>query len=72
MSEWKSIETMPRDGKYYLVWDENSKRPYVLNHPEGHSIGEWTKIRPNPIRWAGSACNGSILPTKWMELPKKP
>lgn len=72
MIEWKPIETMPRDGKYYLVWDENSNRPYVLNHPEGHALGEWIKNRSKFIKWVGSDCNCSILPTYWMELPKKP
>jgi hypothetical protein len=40
MHEWNLIETMPKTGKYFLVWDENLKAYEVANQPEGYCPGQ--------------------------------
>jgi hypothetical protein len=71
MHEWNLIATMPRTGKYFLVWDENLTAYEVANHPEGYAIGRWFKNNKNKC-WNGVALPGYFKATHWGNLPKGP
>ncbi len=70
MSDWKPIETAPRDGKIILVWNHSyghwiaSFRPPLSNEPgfyDHRAMWEW---RDSYGRFA--------TPTHWMPLPQAP
>ena len=59
MSEWKPIESAPRDGTEFLAYWFNSKT-YGICHMA--KDGEWS-----------DECDHSTsAPTHWMELPEPP
>lgn len=62
MSEWKPIETAPKNGTSYLA--TNGKKYAVLNEPPGFAKGYWEKFGK---QWAGYA-EMKFEPTHWMPL----
>lgn len=57
MSEWRSIDTAPKDGTRILVW-EHGERMDVAHFDEGRwRRGPW---------WIG------FCPSHWMPLPAEP
>lgn len=63
---WNPIETAPRDGSFFVVW--NGDEMAILNWPEGCLLGRWHKRKGG---WSGS----SVLfpnPTHWMKRPQPP
>lgn len=67
MSDWRPIETAPKDGKKYLATD--GKFFLVLNEPPNHARGRWTKRGKT---WYGAAEFGANDMTHWMPLPPAP
>lgn len=68
--KWKPIETMPKNGEYYLIWDSDRNLPVVANQPtKFHHIGEWNIINGE---WRGGKNFFGGTYTHWMELPEKP
>lgn len=68
MSEWKTIDSAPKDGTPFLATD--GKLFEVLNQPPGCELGVWAQIRPGTI-WSGS-CVRHTDPTHWRALPPPP
>jgi hypothetical protein len=62
MSEWKPIETAPKNGTSYLA--TNGKKYAVLNEPPGFAKGYWEKFGK---QWAGYA-EMKFEPTHWRPL----
>ena len=71
MHEWNTIETFPKTGKYFLVWDENLKAYEVANKPEGYAMGRWFR-NYRTKSWNGAALPGYFKATHWGKLPKGP
>jgi hypothetical protein len=69
MSEWKPIETAPRDGKSILVaWDERIAIVAWQFQPNA----DWTE---SYSYWALDSADVDIdinVPTHWMPLPELP
>ena len=63
MSEWRSLEDCPDDGR--LVWVWNKRRPHKSPEPKGADGGWWRQAK-------GYGLTGS--PTHWMplEVPDPP
>ena len=64
MSEWKGIETAPKDGTRVIV-----------NDPKSPGAGEVTvgSYDPDDERWGDDAARGfPIYPTHWQPLPEPP
>lgn len=57
MSEWKTIETAPRDGKTILVWGPEAKSVFT----------DWWSNG----KWFDASFDGREL-THWMPLPEPP
>ena len=67
-SEWRPIESAPKNGTCYLA--TNGGKYAVLNEPPGFAKGYWEKFGK---QWAGYA-EMKFEPTHWMpllELPEK-
>jgi hypothetical protein len=65
MSEWKTIESAPKDGTWFLAW-ENDTIPKVITvywrkHSRNKNGGWWTSFN----MWKAQ-------PTHWMPLPEPP
>jgi hypothetical protein len=69
--EWKPIETMPTNGKMYLLYDPDNKEYKVGNKPNGCRMGTWyyDKIFK---KWGGSSFQWWFKPLFWSTLPKPP
>lgn len=61
MSEWKTIDSAPRDGREILVIDGGKVRPAVWSN----ILGKFTGSGGNVFNWCEN-------PTHWMELPECP
>lgn len=60
MSDWKTIETAPRDGTDVLLWDGQAvELGHWLDWDDG--TGDWVDREFLPLR-----------PTYWMNLPDPP
>lgn len=70
MSEWKPIETAPKDGTEVLLLLEESSRYYsgcVVSYFDG---GEWRDpLHEDDAELSHSGCG---KPTHWMPLPTPP
>jgi len=75
MSEWRTIDTAPKDGTRVLVctngqiaiawWNE---RPNVWNEP---AVPCWTEFEPEDYFYAVHLTD-EFAPTHWMPLPEPP
>lgn len=87
MSEWKPIETAPKDGTPLLLWlaIEPDRNYLVIGLCENHAIGFWQHQRWCSIEviddgtmggemtgWMSDWCSLVLEPTHWMPLPKAP
>jgi hypothetical protein len=71
MSEWQPIETLPRDGRYVLVY-----RPLAMQSgDETFTVTKTLKGRSDPTispqgvaHWTERWCH----PTLWMDIPQLP
>lgn len=64
-SEWRSIETAPKDGTRVLLWIV-SESPYHEDHAMP-GVGHWTEWNGGGwVRWHRGT------PTHWMPLPEPP
>jgi len=68
MDNWKSIETIPKDGTMVLTSD--GKECVVGNHPPTCGLGKWKKDEKG--EWCGSVFVKYYKPTIWTHLPKLP
>lgn len=67
MSEWKPIESAPKDGTLIMGWE--------AKHPDISRFVRWGQIgfSPSVMAWVTpSKCAVSYPPTHWMELPEPP
>jgi hypothetical protein len=64
--EWQPISTIPNDGTFVLVYN-NDREFHVVNNPSGCDLGRWFKINGH---WFGFS--EFIHPTHWMKLPDPP
>jgi hypothetical protein len=71
MNEWNLIATLPKNGKYFLVWDEKLRVYETANQPEGYALGKWLKNR-GKNSWGGASLPGYFKATHWAKLPKGP
>jgi len=69
--EWKSIDSLPRDGKMVLLYDPKTKAYKVGNHPENYLLGIWFYDKREK-EWYGSSFYPLFNPMFYMELPKPP
>lgn len=82
MSEWKPIETCPKDGTYVLIGRADEEimidQPFEIDHWYSLPQFKWEDVGENLFRkvpdtpfegW--SACNHHRA-THWMELPPMP
>ena len=62
MSEWKPIETAPKDGTKVLLWRE------------GNPTGEWPFMASWERGMWAIYIDGQVIrtPTHWMSLPEPP
>jgi len=67
MSEWRPIETVPRDGTRILVCEADGQM-YVTSWPAGSSE-RWFVDHGDPEEWWGDIDNPL---THWMPLPERP
>jgi len=75
VSDWRPIETAPKDGTWILVWEQSPYEPshYVARwgHPEcGYEVDDraWVTMELGP-----SPDNYNIMnATHWMTLPAPP
>lgn len=73
MSEWKTIETAPKDGTYMLLGSAEDGGSWVGKFEpqyQWRADNPWSSMMLNcehlPIRYA------SLKPTHWMPLPSAP
>jgi hypothetical protein len=66
-SDWRPIETAPRDGSKFLATD--GVRYSDARWPTGMACGRW-EGNGDSARWVGSTLWPS--PTHWMPLPDPP
>lgn len=70
MTEWKTIDSAPRDGQSILaIISGNHKRtgsPYVPEVVEWTEYGWWNEM------WGDQQNHGVFHPTHWMPLPTPP
>ncbi len=68
MSEWRPIETAPRDGRHFLTYE-----PRVYGVRIGRAF-----VRADHDDWlshvdsCGNSSKGGLRPTHWMPLPEPP
>ena len=62
------IARFPKDGEFYLCFDNNLEQPKVLNAPEGCSLGTWHKRKDGT--WGGSSVEAYYKPMWWRHVPK--
>lgn len=67
MSEWKPIETAPKDGTWFLVIDPDSSMCWA---PYGFC--SWQTDYSGHSYWAEEDTSEEIQPTHWMPLPDPP
>lgn len=63
MSEWKKIESAPRDGRNVMLW------------ADGAVIAKWSRQQAPAFPWltdGGSEAIRHDIPTHWMPLPNPP
>jgi hypothetical protein len=64
MSEWRPINTAPKDGTLILAWDGRAAL-----------LAYWGRSNAvNPFGWIGGHCHINHIdqPTHWMPLPDPP
>jgi len=64
MSEWKTIDSAPKDGAWIMTWWKDMRIgmfPFVVFYDEG-----WEPASDYARDY------GEVYPTHWMELPKPP
>jgi hypothetical protein len=73
MTNWKTIENAPKDGRPVLLWARFKTQPAekeVQSYPVvgfwHKSIGRW-KVFPEDLNRGEE-----LIPTYWVELPKAP
>lgn len=68
MSEWKSIDTAPRDGRYILGCRKNCYFPQPISFSSYHPNAE------GQFCWRNAQIGGHKITglTHWMELPEPP
>ena len=66
MSEWKPIETAPKDGTLICVWSARIGWPLIVRRNETHNC--WTMILPR----TGYINDPELDPTHWHSLPDPP
>lgn len=74
MSEWKPIETAPKDGTFVLLYSPDAKEPsifvgYFISHVDGDEwFSEWHDA------WVddGAKVISDVTLTHWMPLPERP
>lgn len=64
MSEWRSIETAPDDGRLILAWVRFPSGEGNLNIIQRDVEGEWFDDAGFEL--------GPYMPTHWMPLPEPP
>jgi hypothetical protein len=86
MSEWRPIETAPKDGSAMLLYADTEYRYYsVADIAPGIVIGFWMHGRWESIEtqdcgsmggeetgWMSDICPFDVSPTHWMPLPEAP
>lgn len=67
MSEWKPIDTAPRDGSWILGWRDT----FIQDQIEVWRLATYNK---NPDMWLNAADSNDYdqQPTHWMPLPEPP
>lgn len=74
MSEWRKIESAPKDGSYVLLWPQKAKRRIdgIMRKEIRPTVGRYhiTAGKVKKEMWVGT--NGFIEPTHWMPLPEAP
>jgi hypothetical protein len=67
MSDWKPIETAPKDGTEIDVWclDANNEGYRVANAWYCNALNKWRSYYDGELGWAHQ-------PTFWMRLPDAP
>jgi len=70
MSDWKSIETAPRDGQKYLAYSVINGM-FIENKPPNCYPGEWY-WNEKRRSWRGHAHADARTATHWTPLPTPP
>ena len=63
---WKSIDTIPKNGKQFLLWD--GKNFAVGNQPLGYEIGHWLYHKKTK-QWYGQSITFQAI--YYSKLPSK-
>jgi hypothetical protein len=67
MSEWRPIETAPKDGSRVLLWLDCLSECYIGRwQPRGRSPNTWA------VAFGSQATSLASGPTHWMPLPAPP
>lgn len=85
MSEWKPIETAPKDGTPILLWGgrPDSSSDFIgfdtntSTFPSETVVGWWEEYRPGAGEWRYCSYDSGIYgewedPTHWTPLPEPP
>lgn len=70
MSEWRPIETAPKDGSAVLVAFRNTD-----DHEEWMAIVKWNSRAKDEFGWddlSSFECHNATMATHWMALPPLP
>lgn len=67
MSEWRLIDTAPKDGSYILGYDANKPPEWRTDGEENPHIIQW-----DGGRWRIQLDGQTARPTHWMSLPDPP
>lgn len=68
MSEWKPIETAPKDGKEVFLWGMCAMSDIDLRYAFDANVGWCDENGVWQTRVPGEICH----PTHWMPIPKPP
>jgi hypothetical protein len=76
MTEWKPIETAPKDGTVVLGFADNKDGTVFLSEimwcKKNETIIGVTDSVVGPNQWFSLLSSGSVCPTHWMPLPEPP
>lgn len=65
--EWMPIETAPRDGRKFLMWDSHHGIR-IGRAKERHDHDDWLSV----VDGNGNSWKGGVRATKWMPMPQAP